>query len=202
MKRMALLAVLALLVSACGHSPSAGLIRKYAARNSIASFQVCHDYGCSEASTTSFTEAEWARVRAQFARVAQSAADEREQIRHAIATMETIVGPKTGTDIDGPGAAIINFMRVGQMDCIDEAYNTSVYLTFLAQDGLLRWHDVGVPANRGMVIDRWFHNTATITERATGERYTVDSWFGANGTMPDVVPLWAWLDGWSPEKPG
>ena len=203
MKRVLLvLPILALAAAGCSHSPSTGLLRKYSARNSVASFQLCHNYGCSDVAQTSLTEAEWVQVRAQFTPRASDAAAEREQIRRAVALIETIVGPKTGTDIDGPGAPIINFIRTGQMDCIDEAYNTSMYLTFFAKDNLLAWHDVGIPAKRGMVIDRWFHNTATIVERASGAPYTVDSWFGANGAMPDVVPLQAWMDGWGPPEQG
>jgi hypothetical protein len=201
MKRLLfLLPMIGLLAAGCSTSPASGLLRKYAAQNSTASFNVCHYYGCSKNDLVSLSDAEWGQIRAPFARRAENAAEEREQIRRAIATMETIVGPKTGTDIDAPGAAIINFLRTGQMDCIDEAYNTSLYLTFFAQQQLLAWHDVGVPAKRGYVIDRWFHNTATIVERGTGDKYTVDSWFGPNGAMPHVVPLQAWLDGWSPPE--
>ena len=201
MKRFVwILPLAALFLAGCSTSPAISLLRKYGGQNSLASFNVCSDYGCSRETKVSLTDAEWAAVRAEFANRAGNAAEEREQIRRAIARVETLVGPKTKTDKDAPGAAIINFMRTGQMDCIDEAYNTSTYLAFMAKEQLLAWHEVGTPAKRGMVIDRWFHNTATIVERGTGAHYTVDSWFGPNGAMPDIVPLQAWLDGWHPPE--
>jgi hypothetical protein len=192
----------ALLCSSCATSPAISMMRKYGQGATLADFTVCSDYGCSKEHKVALTQDEWASVRAEFMPRAQDAAEEREQIRRAVARIETIVGPKTGTDKDAPGAAIINFRRVGQMDCIDEAYNTSLYLTFMASEQLFAWHNVGTPAKRGMVIDRWFHNTAVIVEREGGAEYTVDSWFGGNGEMPDVVPLAAWLAGWSPEQQG
>jgi hypothetical protein len=195
-----ILPLAALFLAGCSTSPAIGMLRKYGNGASLASFTVCSNYGCSREHKVALTPEEWATVTAAFMPQARDAVEEREQIRRAIARIETIVGPKTGTEKDAPGAAIINFLRNGQMDCIDEAYNTSLYLTFLANERLFAWHDVGTPAKRGLVIDRWFHNTATIVEHGTGAPYTVDSWFGPNGAMPDVVPLQAWLDGWSPPE--
>jgi hypothetical protein len=196
--RLAILGVL--LLAGCTTSPAVSLLSKFGAENSPARFHVCRDYGCAKSVMVSLDETEWRQVRALFTPAPSSAADERERIRRAVALIEVLVGPKAGTQNDRAGAAIINFSRRGQQDCIDEAYNSSTYLGFLARDGLLRWHDVGAPARRGFFFDRWPHNTATVTERATGRRYVVDSWFHANGVLPEVVPLDVWLDGWHPPK--
>lgn len=179
-------------------------------------FGVCSDYGCAKLTMVTLTTAEWAAVRAAFGPAPANPAAERQAIRRAIGQMERIVGPKTGTDQDQPGAALINFSRAGQMDCIDEAFNSTTYLRFLERDGLLLWHRVGLPVRRGSFIDRWPHNTATISEMEGGGKgaadngaaerntdaraYAVDSWFHGNGVPPEVVPVTLWLKGWSPKK--
>jgi hypothetical protein len=194
------LVLLAASLAGCTGSPAVRFLRDYETLNSVSSFVVCRDYGCAANVPVSLSEQEWAQVRNAFASPPRDAAEERERIRHAIALMETYVGPKAGTEKDGPGAAIFNVARRGQLDCIDEAYNTSTYLLLMQAQNLFTWHVVGAPARRGKFIDRWPHNTATIVERGSGDQYTVDSWFGANGEMPDVVPLQAWMAGWHPPE--
>lgn len=191
----------ALLVAACGHSPTSELLTNFGHRTeSWRSFGVCVGYGCSTYYHTGLNDQEQARVRAAFGPPAADAAAEREAIRRAVAEMELILGPKTGTAHDQPGAAIINFDRKGQMDCIDESFNTTAYLTLLAADGLLRLHDVGPPLRRGYFVNRWPHNTATVIERGSGQKFAIDSWFHGNGVPPEVVGAKEWLDGWSPAQ--
>jgi hypothetical protein len=190
----------ALIGAGCTHSPSAGLVAQFRANNSPSHFLVCRDYGCAVRMWVTLNDAEWANVRAVFSTPAPDAAAEREQMREAVALLERMVGPKAGTSNDEAGAAILNFQKQGQLDCIDEAYNTTNYLRFMAADGLFRWHDVGTPARRGYILNRWPHNTATVIEHGTNQAYVVDSWFGANGQLPDVVTLELWEDGWSPDS--
>ncbi len=186
-------------LAACGPSPTIGLLESHAGRDSRASFVVCAEYQCTRRYDVLLTDAEWARVRALFAPPAADAAAERARIALAVGQIERLVGPKTNTDRDRPGATILTTRTAGQMDCIDESHNTTVYLRLMAQDGLLTWHEVGQPILRGKVIDRWFHNTATVTDKATGVAWAIDSWFGANGEPADVVTAEAWLKGWEPE---
>ncbi|MSP94591.1 MAG: hypothetical protein EXR00_04925 [Alphaproteobacteria bacterium] len=148
----------------------------------------------------SLTGDEWSRVRALFASAPATAPEERETVRRAVALIETLVGPKAGTANDRPGADIVTTNREGLLDCIDEAFNTSTYLRFLAADQLLRWHDTGPSAQRGYIFNGWPHNTATLIERGSRSPYTVDSWFHANGELPETVPLQNWLDGWNPPQ--
>ena len=187
-------------LAGCTTSPDRWLLSRYGAQNTLSSFRVCKNYGCAASVMIHLNDGEWAEVRAQFSPVAASTAEEREQVRHAIAMLEMLVGPAAGTSNDKPGADIVTFDREGQLDCIDEAYNTTTYLRLLAVQGLIKWHDVGQPMQRGSFIDRWPHNTATIVERGSGVQYTVDSWFHANGEMPETVLLKDWLAGWSPAK--
>lgn len=190
---------LAALLSACAHSPSRELVADYGAANETpARFGICASYGCRDMIITGLSGAEWAAVTAAFGAPADPA-EEREAIRRAIGEIERLVGPKTGTAFDAPGARIVNFDRRGQMDCIDEAFNTTTYLRFLERDGLLRHHHVDLPIRRGSFIDRWPHNTAIIIESASGAAYAVDSWFHGNGVPPEIVAAEVWLKGWSPD---
>ncbi|MEN3952390.1 hypothetical protein [Iodidimonas sp. SYSU 1G8] len=192
----ALLAVLA----GCGPSPARGLLADHLHEDTRRNFVFCAHYGCTARWNMAITDEEWAPVRALFEVPATDAAAERERIALAIGRIERVIGPKSGTDADRPGATIITGRTRGQLDCIDEAHNTTVYLTFLEREGLLHWHKVGDPIIRGRVIDRWFHNTATVTDTASGVLWAVDSWFGANGEPADVVTADRWLKGWEPEK--
>jgi len=163
-----------------------------------ARFNICHDYGCASLTLVKLSEEQWQQVRAVFAPPAATPAEERERIRRAIGLLETIVGPMTGTAHD-KGGTWPGFGQPGQMDCIDESTNTTIYLTMLQKYGLLRWHNVADRATRWSLF-RWPHTTAVIEERAGGREWAVDSWFLDNGKPPFVLPLDTWKDGWTPPK--
>ncbi|MDA5194931.1 hypothetical protein [Govanella unica] len=189
-----------LMLGACSNSPSRELVLEHGLRNETpARFGVCKGYGCETFVRISLSPEEWRSVRESFGSPPPDAGSERAAIARAIGRIEQLAGPKSGTADDAPGAAILNFDHKDQMDCIDEAFNSTTYLRFLARDGLLLWHDVGLPVRRGSFVDRWPHNTATVTERASGEAFAVDSWFHGNGNAAEVVPLALWLKGWSPK---
>jgi hypothetical protein len=193
--------LLAFLALGCStSSPDRWLLAKYGKESRISGFAVCKNFGCKKRVPVAFDGAEWARVRDIFEGPPASPAGERERIGLAIALMERIVGPKAGTQGDEAGAPLISAITEGQLDCIDETYNTTTYLRLIASDGLLAWHDVGEPYQRGGLASGRVHNTATIVERGSNTAYTVDSWFHANGQAPEVVLLADWLSGWSPAE--
>lgn len=200
-KTWALLLLLPGALMACG-TPTPGLLKARLPGATHSQFVHCKNYGCSVEVRTGFTAEEWQQVRALFEPPAVNPQGERQAIAQAIGVMEAIIGPKTGTAHDGAKAPVLNFGGTeGQHDCIDESYNTSVYLTFIEADGLLRWHRVGRPRQRGMLLDgNWFHNTAVIIDNGTGEEYAVDSWFGDNGEDSYIVPLKEWSGGWRPDE--
>lgn len=94
----------------------------------------------------------------------------------------------------------------GQMDCIDESINTTLYLTMLQKFGLMRLHRVEDRATRGWFLAGWPHTTAVISEIAmnrengTYRLWAVDSWFLDNGEPPFILPLETWKAGWEPIK--
>lgn len=198
--RRAVVPLVTLLLIGCSNSPSRELVEEYGHMNAAPTrFGVCKGYGCETFVRISFSEAEWQSVRRAFGGPHKDAEAERAGLARAIGRIEQIAGPKTGTAMDAPGAQIINFKNQHEMDCIDEAFNSTSYLRFLKQDGLILFHDIGLPVRRGSFIDRWPHNTATITERATGIAYAVDSWFHGNGHAAEVVALSLWMKGYKPE---
>jgi len=135
---------------------------------------------------------QWQTVRKLFVPNA-SPAEERENIRLAIAILEDTVGHITGTwrDLAGNTAGA---GQPGQLDCISESKNTDTYLHLLADDGLLKWHRVGQRQVRHPLIFNT-HWTAVIVEQGDGEQYAVDSWFLDNGQPPYIQPLDDWLAG-------
>lgn len=199
MRAILLVAAALVVLSGCG-APAKHLVEENMADNSRQSFLFCSHFGCSYRHTMSLNDEEWGEITRYFAEALPDAVSERTQIAQAVGHIERIMGEKAGTKSDRPGASIIPLHSTrGQQDCIDEAYNTSTYLQFMEADNLLKWHKVGLPAHRGMIFDRWFHNTATVIEIESGQSYVIDSWFGANGEPADITTLEAWSDGWEPK---
>lgn len=162
------------------------------------SLPVCHGHGCKLRTTVALDRSQWDSVAALFAPAPATAAEERDRIARAVGRIERLVGLKAGTAEDLGENQLI--AAAGQLDCIDETANTQTYLRLLQDAGLLRWHEIAAPADRGWPVDTWVHNTAVIAEREGGARYTVDSWFFDNGQPAAVVPLEDWLDGWQPSE--
>lgn len=161
-------------------------------------FNICYDHGCASLAWVTLSTEQWQRVRAVFSPPADTAAGEREQIRIAVALLEDMVGAMTGTATD-KGGNLAGWGKPGQMDCIDESTNTTIYLRLLQGDGLLRWHQAGDRVTRWTPLT-WPHTTAVIEERSSQLRWAVDAWFLDNGEPPFVLPLQTWRDGWRPDK--
>ncbi len=189
-------------LSACSGNPASGSLKQHHNDFIIhTSFGICKGYGCRYYLKTGLTEEEWQQIVAIFVPAPDNAVQEREAIKKAIGLFEKFIGPKTGTDADDAGAQIINFSTRDQMDCIDEAFNSTTYLYLLRKAGLIQFHSLGKPLQRGNYFDRWPHNSATIHEiKNTEARFVVDSWFHSNGREPEIVPASLWSSGWSPEK--
>lgn len=170
---------------------------EFVSRPTYGHFSICHGHTCSHITTTGLSDSEWSQVTRELQKPAPDAASERQLIAQAVAALERLVGGKTGTETDRRGN-LAGLGQPGQMDCVDEATNTSVYLTMLANTGLLRWHDVQHRTSRGFINLRGPHSTAVIRDRQSGEYYAVDSWFRDNGEPAYVIPLTTWRWGWTP----
>ena len=161
---------------------------------------VCFHHDCQSVRRVALSDEHWQTVVRHLAERAQSAAAERQQIRLAIAEMERVIGRLAGTSGDRGGDIAGITTLQPQMDCVDESFNTTAYLSLLEQAGLLHWHIVEPRERRGHLFwGGWPHYTAMIREKETGQRWAVDSWFRDNGQLPDVMELGIWKDGWRPE---
>lgn len=165
-----------------------------------AQFQVCHDMGCEELTNVSLEAEDWYGLRQLFTPQAQSALAEREQIRQAVALFERITGPLAKTHNDMSRNAAGPSLADRQLDCVAETVNTTTYLLLFQQQGLLKWHQVGFPQHRGLFDLLGPHNTAVIIEKASGQRYVVDSWFHNNGALPEIVSSELWAAGYDPAE--
>lgn len=161
-------------------------------------FSVCHDLSCHTVSHLKLSADEWQQVRNVFIPMALAPKEERIQIQEAVALLERLVGAKVGTHRDQPKNTL-NASRQGQLDCIDEATNTTVYLRMIESDNLLHWHQTAPRTSRGLMIGRAPHNTATIIDSESTIRYAVDAWYFANGEPPAIVTLESWKQGWQPD---
>jgi len=164
------------------------------------SFPHCEGYGCPTIKHVELGTADWKKIEKAYGKKAKSAAAEREAVARAVGAFEKIVGPLTGTDVDIKGTFLATGQ--GQLDCVDESTNTTIYLMLLKQRGMLNFHEIEQPQVRWPIISGrgWMHQTAVLTEKETGAQYAVDSWFEDNGVNPWIVPLEDWRNGWHPDQ--
>jgi hypothetical protein len=81
----------------------------------------------------------------------------------------------------------------GQMDCIDLTANVTELLLVLERNKLLKFHRLGEPVSRGLIIDgKRPHTTPAIVEIADGMQWSVDSWTKAYGQIPDIITISDW----------
>ncbi|MGI9310651.1 MAG: hypothetical protein ACR2P7_03840, partial [bacterium] len=149
---------------------------------------VCHDFGCKRVTTVSLSVEEWRGVADWFATPAPTPADERVQIKHAIGWMEVVVGNHAPTHkdlaYDLPPNGDVAELFPGQLDCIDEAVNTTSYLRLFESLALLRHHSVMEPAYRRALFDQ--HWAGQMRELGSGRSFVIDTWFQPNGHLPII----------------
>ncbi len=169
---------------------------------SLEHFNMCWGGGCATVSSVSISVAEWQQVADIFTQhsnslTANAAEQERNHIALATGILETIVGIKTGTSEDKAGT-FDNSAYPGQLDCNDEATNSTTYMRLLQQAGFIKLHAIEDTRTRSFFFNGWPHSTAVIREIKTGERYAVDSWFYDNGHPATIVPFALWKSGYKP----
>ncbi|WP_319531918.1 hypothetical protein [uncultured Cohaesibacter sp.] len=155
---------------------------------------VCHAFGCKLKYTFRPTSKDIAKLKSILAKGKRSPEAERKAIGNAVVWFEKRVGPLMGSDKDKGGLDMHNSGVPGQMDCIDEASNTTSLIVFAEKHGLLTHYTVQSPVARGFFLDgRYPHATAVIKEKKSGKRYAVDSWLFDNGVFPAIKPLHVWM---------
>jgi hypothetical protein len=168
---------------------------------SVDQLRVCHGYNCRWMTDVRIEPAAQEEFASLFRPPARRAAEERARLAQAIALFEIKVGAAIGTSHDRYAATTFN-QDPGQLDCIDETVNTTTYLRLLKSLGFMRYHDIGVAAQRGSLSGFAFNdfitNTAVIVEKASGAEFAVDSYFFGNGREPKIMPLAEWRKNWRP----
>jgi hypothetical protein len=153
---------------------------------------ICHGYTCRIVTPVAFRADDILRIAGDLRGGMATAEAERSAVSRAVQAFEQIVGARIGTGNDLPG------MQFGkgtpdQMDCMDEATNTTSLLVFLAERGFLKHHQVEEPSSRGFFLDgRYPHATAVLSVNGSGEKWAIDSWPRANGEPPVIQPLPVW----------
>jgi hypothetical protein len=204
MKKILTLAASCLILAGCAAELHSSLPAYMKYKNlppvSVANFPHCEGYGCPVYKNVILSKSDWKKIDKAFGKKAKNAEDERAKLPDVIAVFEQVVGALTGTDGDRLGTFIQT--GEGQLDCVDESTNTTIYLMLLAERGLLKFHSIEQPQVRYPLISGrgWMHQTAVITDVKTKAQFAVDSWFEDNGQPAYVVPLPEWLNGWTAEK--
>ena len=159
---------------------------------------VCHAYGCKMQTRFRFTSADIAQLRKlmRSKKRKDTAAEERRAVAYAIGWIETRVGKAIGTSKDRPGMELNGPGDPTQLDCVDEATNTTSYMMVLANHDLIEHHTVGTPFSKGNVlvggVANWPHWTGVLVEKKGGQRWAVDSWIYENGENPAIVETEKW----------
>lgn len=208
MKRLLTACFCLLLLASCQGSNPQYYLNLYDIKPpSTKNFTHCFNYGCQTHRNVELPAKTERKLHKLFKPPAKTAKIERTRISKAIQIFETDIGALTGTKNDKHGTFKLyqdnaKTTQSFQQDCIDESTNTTIYLTLLNNMKLLKFHTPTFPASRQPFTggSAWWHQTATMKEINTGERYAVDSWFFDNGAPAAIVPLKTWKKGWRPPK--
>jgi hypothetical protein len=197
-----LLAALVWLTGCAPHlKPSlpAYMASKKLSEPTLEQFPHCQGYGCPVVKNVRLSKGDWKAIEKAYGKIARTPEEERYKISRAVGTFEKRLGPLTGTDHDKAGTFLQT--GTGQLDCVDESTNTTIYMILLEKKGLIQFHTIEQPQVRYPLVSGrgWMHQTAVIREIKTGQFYAVDSWFEDNGKAPYVLPIEPWLNGWHPE---
>ncbi|HEY1541127.1 MAG TPA: hypothetical protein VGG01_01855 [Xanthobacteraceae bacterium] len=155
----------------------------------------CHGYNCNFRTEIGISGGDRARLSALMGSGRVSADAERRAVAQTEAWFEKRVAPQTGT-AHAKARASVGWGIGGdpaQFDCVDTTANTTSLLVLLDRLGLLRFHTVSTPISR--LLAGGPHFTATMQDKKTGQRWTVDPWTHDNGQLPDVWKVERWTAG-------
>ncbi|WP_209009072.1 hypothetical protein [Pseudovibrio japonicus] len=174
--------------------PSTWYAKMGAQENKGNTLYICHGFGCEYRTPVTFSEQDKRHLHQILQRGSESPEAERAAISGAVQWQERRLGPVVGSSNDIGGLDMSHSKVRGQMDCLDEATNTTSLLTYLSSQGWLKYHRVTHPASRGFFLDlKYPHASAVVVDTTTGTPWVVDSWRLSNGEPPDILPLSRWL---------
>lgn len=153
---------------------------------------VCSGHGCSTIHEFTFDFKFLEELKGMFVGVL-TPDEERAALRKAIAFIEKNVGKATGTEKDRASLGAFGAGDPSQMDCVDEATNSTSYLIILNKIGALKFHDIMAPNWKGGLF-KWTHYAAVIKDRQTKILWAIDSGVGDNGKPPLITPYSKWYE--------
>ncbi|AVT80423.1 hypothetical protein [Rhodopseudomonas palustris] len=155
---------------------------------------VCYGFVCRRRYELAFSAGDRAALSRIMASGKASAAAERAAVQKAVVWLDRRLGPVLGTDKRIARADFRYFDDKHNFDCWDTTRNTTSLLLVMQEWGLFKYHSVGDPKYRGNVLVlQTPHNTAVLTERATGTQWVVDMWTRAYAQTPEVMPVDQWV---------
>lgn len=153
---------------------------------------VCSAYGCKTAHKFTFDIRLIEAVNSFFLNV-KTPADERKALALALAFIETVVGSKTGTSTDRPSIDASGNGDPSQLDCVDEALNTTSYLMVMYQNKMIKFHTINYPDWKGG-LTKWTHYSATMIDETTKVKWAIDAGVGRNGVQPLIIEFSRWYE--------
>ncbi len=158
--------------------------------NNTNSISICYNYNCQTQRTISISQENIQSIKKIFKQFNSTQNGERRAISHAIASLENIAA--TQTPVYNDKARNYNDKGLpGRMDCIDSTVNTTQYLGFINQLGLLNQHTLLKPVYRSPYL-MGQHWSAQIKDNNDGQHYAVDSWQTNNGHPPVIQDVESW----------
>jgi hypothetical protein len=154
---------------------------------------ICYNYSCKTQYNVSISQDDIQRIKSLFAQsLVGNIGEEKERytIAKAIAVLEKITARQTPTYNDKAKNYNDNGLP-GRMDCIDSTVNTTDYLQFINNLGLLQYHQLQKPIYRSPFI-MGQHWAAQIRDKTNGQYYAVDSWQTDNGQPPVIQNIESW----------
>ncbi len=154
------------------------------------SVSICYNYGCKTQKKITISTENIQSLKSIFKQFNQTQYGERRAIAHAVALLENISGSQSPVNNDKAKNYNDNGVP-GKMDCIDSTVNTTHYLEFINNLGLIKQHRLVEPAYRSPYL-MGQHWSAQIEVKSDGKRYVVDSWQTSNGKKPIIQDIESW----------
>lgn len=154
---------------------------------------VCYNWSCKSVKRIQFSKSDLEGVRRSMDICKADHLHERlQRVRIGVWRMEVLAQQRIPVIANDLEVNDLDAELEGRMDCIDNASNTTNYLSTLSVLGMLPGWTVGKPQARDM-LTKDVHWTAILTDEGSSERWAVDSWFRPNGNLPFVSPVADWV---------
>jgi hypothetical protein len=166
-----------------------------------ATLSVCYNWSCNNITRLQLSTDELAEVKRYMDACAGDRLFERlQRLRIGVWRMEVLVKqhiPELANDL---AVNDQEYALNGRTDCVDNATNTTTFLSILSDLGVLQGWAVGKSSVRDR-LTKDVHWTATVIDEGNGRQWAVDSWFRPHGHLPFVSPLSDWAAGRKPWEP-